>query len=160
MMYIGYFKTNKSRMGTPYDFQLKDIPELKNAIDHTLRPDHPQADRKYLVGVGVKKDGLPGFVGEKINAAFQSAGLVCNQIHQCELKATSPGPNVIRHAQIVWKQRDLQRKNPSLTASQISDRIAGFFNHGNDINQGYIRKTFDSLDDLLAHKGYALPTIS
>jgi hypothetical protein len=60
----------------------------------------------------------------------------------------------------VWKHRDLQRENPTLIASHISDRIAGFFNHGNDINQGYLRKTFDNLDDPLARKGGALPTIS
>ena len=62
-LYISHFKTNKSRLGTPYDFALKDIPELKNAIDHTLRPAHPQADRKWLVGVGTDKDGLPSSVG-------------------------------------------------------------------------------------------------
>jgi hypothetical protein len=45
-LYISHLKTNKSRMGTPYDFQLKDIPESKNAIDHMLRPDHPHANRK------------------------------------------------------------------------------------------------------------------
>jgi hypothetical protein len=159
-LYISHFKTNKSRLGTPYDFALKDIPELKNAIDHTLRPDHPQADRKYLVGVGVNKDGLPASVGEKIIQAFRQAGLVYNSVNKGKLKPTSPGPNTIRHAQIVWKHRDLQRKNPSLTAAQVSDRISGFFNHGSDINQGYLRKTFDSLDDPLARKGGALPTIS
>jgi hypothetical protein len=60
----------------------------------------------------------------------------------------------------VWKHHDLERKNPTLTASQISDKIAGFFNHGSDINQGYLRNTFDRLDDPLARKGGALPTIS
>jgi hypothetical protein len=40
-LYISHFKTNKSRLGTTYDFALKDIPELKKAIDHTLRPAHP-----------------------------------------------------------------------------------------------------------------------
>ena len=69
-------------MGTPYDFALKDIPELEHAIDHTLRPDHPQADRKYLVGVGVDKDGLPSSVGQKISQAFKSAGLIYNAINK------------------------------------------------------------------------------
>jgi len=45
-LYISHFKTIKSRLGTPYDFDLKNLPELKNVIDLTLRPDHPQADRK------------------------------------------------------------------------------------------------------------------
>ena len=79
-LYIAHFKTNKSRLGTPCDFDLKNIPELKNDIDHTLRPDHPQADRNYLVGVGVNKDGLPASVGEKIIQAFKSAGLVYNSV--------------------------------------------------------------------------------
>jgi len=60
----------------------------------------------------------------------------------------------------VWKHRDLSRKDPSLNAQQVSDRIAGFFNHRNDINQGHLRKTFDSLGDPLARKGGALPIIS
>jgi Fe-S oxidoreductase len=80
-LYISHFKTNKSRLGSPYDFDLKNIPELKNAIDHTLRPDHPQADRKYLVGVGVYKDRLPASVGEKIIQAFKSAGLVYKYVN-------------------------------------------------------------------------------
>ncbi len=92
--------------------------------------------------------------------AFKSAGLVYNSGKQGKLKATSPGPNTICHARIVWKHRDLQHKNPTLTASQISDRITGFFNHGSDVNAGYLRKTFDSLDDPFARKGGALPTIS
>ena len=133
-LYIAHFKTNKGRLGTPYDFDLKNIPELKNTIDHTLRPDHPQADCKCLVGVGVNMDGLPASAREKIIQAFKSAGLVYNSVNKGKLKPTSPGQNTIRYAQIVWKHRDLQRKNPSLTAAQISDRIAGFFNHGNDVN--------------------------
>jgi hypothetical protein len=159
-LYISHFKTNKSRLGTPYDFDLKGIPELKNAIDLTLRPQHPKADRKYLIDIGVNKDGLPSPAGPTIIKAFKSAGLVYNFVDKGKLKPSSPGPNTIRHAQIVWKHRDLQRKNPSLTAAQISDKIAGFFNHGSDINQGYLRKTFDSLDDPLARKGGALPSIS
>ncbi len=64
-----------------------------------------------------------------------SAGLVFNAVNKGKLLLTSPGPNIIRHAQIVWKHEDLQRKNASLAATQISDRIAGFFNHGSDVNQ-------------------------
>ena len=135
---ISHFKTSKSSLGTPYDFDSKSIPELKNANDHTVRPDHPQTDRKYLVDVGIDKDGLPASVGEKIIQSFKSAGPVYNCLNKGKLKPTSPGLNNIRHAKIVRKHRDFQRKNPPLAATQMSDRIAGFFNHGNDINQGYL----------------------
>jgi len=124
-LYISHFKTSKSRLGTPYEFALKDIPELKNAIDHMLRPAYPQVDRKYLGGVGINKDGLPASVGDKISQAFKSAGLIFNAVNKGNLIPTSAGPNIIRHAQIVWKQKDLQRKNSSLAATQASDRIAG-----------------------------------
>ena len=61
----------------------------------------------------------------------------------------------------MWKHEDLQRKNTSLTAAQVSDRIAGFFNHGADVNQGYLRRTFNNLDDPKARKGGAVhPSIS
>ena len=56
--------------------------------------------------------------------------------------------------------RTASQTNPSLTPAQISEKIAGYFQHSNDINQGYLRRTFDSLDDPLARKGGALPTIS
>ena len=117
-------------MGTPYDFALKDVTELKNAIDHTLRPDHPQADHTYLVSVGVDKDGLPASVGDKISKAFKSTGQVFNAMNKGKLIPTSTGPNIIRHAQIMWKHEDLERKNPSLTAVHVSDIIAGFLRSG------------------------------
>ncbi len=48
-----------------------------------------------------------------------------------------------------------------MTPAQISEKIVGYFQHSNDINQGYLRQTFDSLDDPLARKcKAALPTIS
>jgi hypothetical protein len=50
--------------------------ELMNAIDHKLRPDHTQADRKYLVGVGVDNDGPATSVGDKISKAFRETRLV------------------------------------------------------------------------------------
>ncbi len=57
--------------------------------------------------------------------------------------------------------RTASQKNPSLTPAQISEKIAAYFQHSDDINQGYLRPTFDSLDDPLARKGKAaLPTIS
>jgi hypothetical protein len=82
-------------------------------------------DRKYLGGVGINKDGLPASVGDKISQAFKSAGLIFSAVNKGNLIPTSAGPNIIRHAQIVWKQKDLQRKNSSLAATQASDRIAG-----------------------------------
>jgi hypothetical protein len=113
-LYILHFKTNKSMLGFPYDFALKDIPELKNAIDLALRTDHPKADFKYIIGIKVGKDGLPSHAGPNNVRAFKSAGLVCSYVNKGKFKPTSPGPNSIRHAQMVWKHRDLQRKNPSL----------------------------------------------
>ena len=57
--------------------------------------------------------------------------------------------------------RSASQTNPSLTQAQISDEIAGYFQQSNDINQGYLRRTFDCLDNALARKGKAaLPTIS
>jgi hypothetical protein len=61
----------------------------------------------------------------------------------------------------MWKHEDSQRKNTSLTAAQVSDCIAGLFNHGADVNQGYLRRTFNNLDNPKALKGgAALPSIS
>jgi hypothetical protein len=82
-------------------------------------------------------------VGKIIGKVFKEAGLVFAQMYQGELKETSPTPIDIRHAQVVWKHREMTKKNPSLTATQISEKIAGFFNHSSDINIGYLRKTFD-----------------
>jgi hypothetical protein len=45
----------------------------------------------------------------------------------------------------VWKHRDLQRKNPTLIAAQISDHIAGFFSHCSDINQGIFARRLTAL---------------
>jgi DNA-binding XRE family transcriptional regulator len=46
----------------------------------------------------------------------------------------------------------MTKTNPSLTATQISEKIGGFFNHASDINIGYLRNTFDMLQDPLAKK--------
>jgi hypothetical protein len=46
----------------------------------------------------------------------------------------------------------MSRRKPALTATQISEKIAGFFNHASDVNIGYLRKTFDSLESHLATK--------
>ena len=69
-----------------------------------------------------------------------------------QLKPTSPGPLDIRHAQVVAKYKEYKRKDPRLTETQLSEKIAVFFNHGIDVFRGYLRKTFDDLDDTLATK--------
>ena len=47
-----------------------------------------------------------------------------------------------------------------MTPAQISDKIAGCFKHSNDINQSYLRRTFDNMGDALAKKGVQLSPIS
>jgi hypothetical protein len=157
-LYIAHFKTAGARFGTPYDFQLSDVRGLKEAVDETLRDGHPEAGRAWLVGVGrgggdhSVRAGLPLPAGPKIKAAFMAAGLVFKQLNRGKLIDTSPTPVDIRHAQVTWKHREMSRANPRLTATQISEKIAGFFNHASDVNIGYLRLTFDSVDDPLAKK--------
>ncbi len=50
-LYISIFKTRDSVLGKPYDFFLKG--DEKRAVDVTLAPRAPVANRKWLVGVGV-----------------------------------------------------------------------------------------------------------
>ncbi len=69
-----------------------------------------------------------------------------------ELKSTAPAPNDIRHAQVIAKYQEFQRKDASLTEDEISKRIASFFNHNAEISKKYLRKTFDSLNSPLATK--------
>jgi hypothetical protein len=158
-LYISHFKTAGTAQGKPYDFKLQ--ADLKAEVDATLAPGHKEASRKYLVGVGVDaKTGLPAKAGPKIMKAFMDAGLKYNMIYKGKLTETSAKPLDIRHSQIVLMHRTASQSNPSLTPAQISEKIAGYFQHSNDINQGYLRRTFDSLDDPLARKGGALPTIS
>ena len=151
-IYIAHFKTGKSRFGSPYEFDISKHPEIKRAIDETLAPGHPEANRKWLVGVGVNKTGLPSPAGPRVKAAFKAAGLNFAQLNQGKLIDTSVTPLDVRHAQVTWKHKELSRKNPNLTATQISEKIAGFFNHASDVNIGYLRKTFDSVNSPLATK--------
>jgi len=151
-IYIAHFKTGKSRFGTPYSFDLSKHSDIKAAVDATLAPGHPETDRKWLVGIGRKKDGLPLPAGPKVKKAFIAAGLTFKQIHNGRLIDTSVTPLDVRHAQVTWKHREMSRRKPSLTATQISEKIAGFFNHASDVNIGYLRKTFDSLESHLATK--------
>jgi hypothetical protein len=107
------------------------------------------------------KTGLPAKAGPKIMKAFMDAGLKYNMIYKGKLTETSAKPLDIRHSQIVLMHRTASQKHPSLTPALISDKIASYFQHSNDINQGYLRRTFDSLNDPLARKGKAaMPTIS
>ena len=151
-LYISHFKTGKSRFGTPYEFDVDRAPEVKRAIEETLAEDHPEAKREFLVGIGLKKDGLPAPAGAKVKKAFQSAGLVFTRMNKGKPIKTSPGPLDIRHAQVTDRHREMSRQNPRLTATQISERIAGEFNHASDVNIGYLRMTFDSVDSPLATK--------
>jgi hypothetical protein len=133
--------------------------DIKAAVDATLAAGHPEASRKWLVGIGRKKDGLPLLAGPKVKKAFIAAGLTFKQLHNGRLIDTSVTPLDVRHAQVTWKHREMSRRKPSLTATQISKKIAGFFNHASDVNIGYLRKTFDSLESHLATKSKTmLPT--
>ncbi len=53
-----------------------------------------------------------------------------------QLKPTSPSPLDIRHAQVVAKYEDNNRKDPRLTETQLSEKIAVYFNHGSDVSRG------------------------
>ena len=45
-LYISHFKTQGSAAGRPYDFMLKG--DVRKAVDDTLAPGAPRADRNYL----------------------------------------------------------------------------------------------------------------
>jgi hypothetical protein len=87
-----------------------------------------------------------------VKKAFTATGLIFKQLNNGRLIDTSVTPLDVRHAQMTWKHREMSRRKPSLTATQISEQIAGFFNHASDVNIGYLHKTFDSLDSYLATK--------
>ncbi len=80
------------------------------------------------VGVGVggpkhqTRANLPLPVGTIIGEAFAKAGLVFEQLNRGEYKLKGPTPVDIRHAQITWKHREMTKKNPSLTTTQIRKR--------------------------------------
>ena len=155
-LYISHFKTQGSSAGRPYDFLLKG--DVRRTVDTTLAPGAPKEKRKWLVDIGVggekhqDRAGLPLPVGSKISSAFAKGGLIYMSGKSGQLKATSPGPLDIRHAQDVAKYEEYKRKEPNLTETHLSDRIVVFFNHGSDISRGYIRIVFDSLNDPLATK--------
>ena len=91
-------------------------------------------------------------MGSIIGKAFTDAGLLFSQLHQGKYIFKGPTPVDIRHAQVTWKHREMTKNGPILTSTQISEKIAGFFNHSSDINIGYLRKTFDTLQDPFAKK--------
>jgi hypothetical protein len=135
--------------------------DLKAEVNATLALGRKDASRKYLVDVGVdEKTGLPAKAGPKITKGFMDAGLKYNMIYKGKLTETSTKPLDIRHSHIVMMHRTASAKNPSLTPAQISDKIAGCFQHSNDINQSYLRRTFDNMGDALAKKGVQLSPIS
>jgi hypothetical protein len=74
-------------MRRPYDFQLKDMPEVKAIVDETLAPGHPESKRKWLVDAGVggeknqTRSNTPKPVSSIIGNVFADAGLLFTQLH-------------------------------------------------------------------------------
>ncbi len=74
------------------------------------------------------------------------------------LQQTSPGPLNIRHAQVVARYEEYKKRNPNYTETQISEKVAFFFNHSSDVSRGYVRKISNSLSDPLATKKGVSPS--
>jgi hypothetical protein len=66
----------------------------------TLAPVHPEAGRKWLVGVRYKKDGLPLPAGPKMKKAFAAVGLIFRQLNKGRLIDTSVTPMDVNHTQV------------------------------------------------------------
>jgi hypothetical protein len=92
--------------------------------------------------------------------ALMDAGLKYIMIYKGKLVETSAKFLDIQHSQIVLMHLTASQNNPLLTPAQISDKIAENFLHSDDINQGYLRRTLDSMGDALAKKGAQLSPIS
>ncbi len=100
-LYISHFKKQGSTVGRPYDFMIK--RDVRKAVDDTLAPGAPKANRKYLVDVGVggpitDKAGLPLPFGTEIRDAFKKFGFIYMTGKKGSLQPWSPGPLDIRHA--------------------------------------------------------------
>jgi len=65
---------------------------------------------------------LPKPVGSIIGKAFADAGLVFPQLNKGKYIFKGPTPVDIRHAQVTWKHREMPKRNPSITATQISKK--------------------------------------
>ncbi len=65
---------------------------------------------------------------------FMDVGLKENMIYKEKLVEKSAKSLDIWHSQIVLMQRTASHTNPSSTPAQISDKIAGYFQHSHDIN--------------------------
>jgi len=131
---------------------------VRQALDDTLAQGAPHRAVSTLsvLGSGKKQKDraeLPLPVGSKISSAFAKVRLTYMTGKSRELKPTAPGPNDIRHAQVVDRYEEFKRKDPNLTEDRISKQIAAFFNHSAEISKKYLRKTFNSLDNPLASKG-------
>ena len=72
IIYISLLKMDKSAMGTPYELVLDQ--EMRDAIEVTLAPGALEANRKYLINVGLNKQGLPLPVGKKTNLVSKRRG--------------------------------------------------------------------------------------
>ena len=79
-LYISIFKTQGSNAGRPYTLLLKGA--VRRSVDIPLSQGAPNANRKWLIGVGIggpkHKDrvGLLLPAKAKISAAFRKAGLI------------------------------------------------------------------------------------
>jgi len=132
-------------MDTPYEFQLE--KEVRDAIEVTLSPGAPEVNRPYLLNIGVDKEGLLESIRKKIKLGFTKAGLIYIKVKRGELKNHVPGILEIRHAQVMLNNREHKEQYKNMTETQISERIAIFFNHTSDISRGYKRLSFDSISD-------------
>ena len=121
-IYISHFKTDKSAMGTPYEFDLDQ--KMRDAIEVTLAPGAPEANRKYLLNIGVDKKGHPNPVGDKIKNGFRKAGLIYKKVKSGVLNNHVPGVLEVRHAQIMFKYRQYKDKHGDATEDYISKQIA------------------------------------
>ena len=52
-IYISHFKTDKSAMETPYEFELDQT--MCDDIEVTLAPGGPEINRRYLLNIGVNQ---------------------------------------------------------------------------------------------------------
>jgi len=82
--------------------------DVRKAVDDTLAPGAPRANRKYLVDVGVGGPntdtvGLPLPVGTKIRYASKNIGFIYMTGKKGSLQPTSPAPLDIRLAYVVAK---------------------------------------------------------
>jgi hypothetical protein len=136
-------------MGTPYEFDLDQ--EMRDAIEVTLAPEATKAKRKYILDIGVDKEGLPEPVGKK-HIWFRKGRADLQKGEEWGAQGPCPRnpryPPCSGHVQVP----PIQRKTGHETEDYMSKSIAKYFNHIFDIANDYKRLTFDSLSDPLSTK--------